>query len=379
MDLERRGNALRVLAYCSNGYGLGHLSRTTALLYALQMAYDQRKRKINGVYGKESLFAILTDADSIWPVEQFGIPMFKLPSKAITANIPGDISAMNSLFRNCSQRLISEFKPDILLLDTILEGVYGEFLDGKLLKSHYSVFVNRERNEHALADSSETELLTLVKHVVVPHRTGEAKVLASPIQSTDWVGSISLSDFVKPLSRSEARDKLGIQSSEEAILLCPGILESDRDRQEFVAVVKALCAVRPSATLYTLGKSGSNYGIPITVFPALEYFAAFDYALGAGSYNTLHELLFACVPSAFYPKARVLDDQNARIKRYVTDGACLELNPNSPLLVNQIEALFQPSVSNELKLTAIKTLQRGGSGRAASLILERFNAWMNSR
>jgi predicted glycosyltransferase len=112
-------------------------------------------------------------------------------------------------------------------------------------------------------------------------------------------------------------------------------------------------------------------------FPAMDVMRAFDVAVSAGGYNTVHELVASSVPSAFFPRARPYDDQAARIHRLATAGACLALEPDARgerLAEVAAELLADGSLRERLARGAANAVRPGGAARAAGLILERWAA-----
>jgi UDP:flavonoid glycosyltransferase YjiC (YdhE family) len=58
-------------------------------------------------------------------------------------------------------------------------------------------------------------------------------------------------------------------------------------------------------------------------YPNALFFNAFDLAISAAGYNTVHELLFFGVPSILIPMEKVTDDQEARARAAERAGAAV--------------------------------------------------------
>jgi UDP:flavonoid glycosyltransferase YjiC (YdhE family) len=116
---------------------------------------------------------------------------------------------------------------------------------------------------------------------------------------------------------------------------------------------------------------------PLTWFPAMEVMRAFDAAVSAGGYNTVHELLASSVPTVLFPRPTVYDDQPARIRRLSDEGVCLALDGDAPgerLAEATDELLARSDLRARLARGAAQAVRTGGAARAATLILDRWAA-----
>lgn len=148
---------MRVLGYCCNGRGFGHVTRVSTLLTAIREELKTRGTALDSYID----IALLTEADTLWPSQYFRLPLIKLPSNTFIlggADNEQRVKKTRGLIRQISTSIIKAFSPDILLLDTLLAGSYEEFLDGEILSSTYTVFINRERKASALDSSVENRL-----------------------------------------------------------------------------------------------------------------------------------------------------------------------------------------------------------------------------
>ena len=361
---------VRVLGYCCNGFGHGHLSRMTALLAALRNELESQDAKIGALD-----LMLLTESERAWPTGILQIPIIKLPSKRfVTENEGGFSGEAKQLLAAASRSVVQSHRPDIFIIDTCLAGAFDEFADGELFRSFYTVFINRERKRTLGLLPSESGLIDLMRHVVVPHTWKESPNVPSGQAPMDWVGPIIVSDCIKPFSRPRARSALGLAPAEQALVVYPGTALTPRESTRAAALFDALHAAAPEARLFCLDSDKEFVGTERLVhFPAAELLAAFDGALCCGSYNLTHELLHAGIPAALYERHRHIDDQGARIARFTEAGACLALQPEIDTnLRGQLLPLFDAQVCRGLSQAARAAVPGGGTQRAARRILERW-------
>lgn len=131
------------------------------------------------------------------------------------------------------------------------------------------------------------------------------------------------------LPRAEARAELGLPADEPCVLVA---LSAD-DPEQLAALVhrvrEVTDAVAPDVHLFaprhTLHGDRLAEVPRVTmrpVYPIARYLRAFDLAVTAAGYNTLHEVVRAGVPGVFVPKAvESVDDQTARARGAAARGA----------------------------------------------------------
>jgi hypothetical protein len=74
------------------------------------------------------------------------------------------------------------------------------------------------------------------------------------------------------------------------------------------------------------------------------HFLGVDAAVCAAGFNTVHELMFAGVPTLFLPQEKVADDQHQRVSSLVEKGAALTANPDD---VGALDAALSILLSTE--------------------------------
>jgi len=146
--------------------------------------------------------------------------------------------------------------------------------------------------------------------------------------------SVSLFQKETALSRDEARKVLGLDLNRPAVLVQLGTGDSDVN-EKMTAALSGLLGWRDVQVILTKqpldkdGKSLAPDGLDIRVvrhFPLARVLRAFDASVCATGYNGVHELLPALVPTVFVSNIRGTDDQEARAQWCHDMGYALRAN-----------------------------------------------------
>ena len=146
--------------------------------------------------------------------------------------------------------------------------------------------------------------------------------------------SVSLFQKDTALSRDEARKVLGLDLNRPAVLVQLGTGDSDVNEKMTAALSgllgwKDLQVILTKQPLDKDGKSLAPAGLDIRVvrhFPLARVLHAFDASVCATGYNGVHELLPAQVPTVFVSNIRGTDDQEARAQWCHDMGFALRAN-----------------------------------------------------
>jgi UDP-N-acetylglucosamine:LPS N-acetylglucosamine transferase len=146
--------------------------------------------------------------------------------------------------------------------------------------------------------------------------------------------SVSLFQKDTALSRDEARAVLGLDPNRPAVLVQLGTGDSDVNEKMTAALAgllgwKDLQVILTKQPLDKDGKSLAPVGLDIRVvrhFPLARVLHAFDASVCATGYNGVHELLPAHVPTVFVSNIRGTDDQEARAQWCHDMGFALRAN-----------------------------------------------------
>ncbi|MFM8825095.1 MAG: glycosyltransferase [Candidatus Nanopelagicus sp.] len=134
------------------------------------------------------------------------------------------------------------------------------------------------------------------------------------------VKPISIFDSKTALSKTDARNLLGLDLNRPAILVQLGIGEADLNAK-MTAALKGLLAwpnlqvVLTKDPIDSIGVNLAPAGLDLRVvkyFPLANVLNAFDAAICAAGYNSVHEELAAKIPTLFIPNTRGTDNQTRR-------------------------------------------------------------------
>jgi UDP-N-acetylglucosamine:LPS N-acetylglucosamine transferase len=133
---------------------------------------------------------------------------------------------------------------------------------------------------------------------------------------------VSLYSKARALSHDDARKVLGLDADRPAVLVQLGTGDSDMNEKMRAALTgliewQGLQVVLTKDPVDAQGKSLVPDGLDIKVqryFPLADVLAAFDGAIAATGYNSVHELLPAQIPTVLISNIRGTDDQDARAK-----------------------------------------------------------------
>jgi UDP-N-acetylglucosamine--N-acetylmuramyl-(pentapeptide) pyrophosphoryl-undecaprenol N-acetylglucosamine transferase len=334
----------RILLYAVNGRGLGHLTRLVAIARWL-------RRLGPFVGGVQLCFITTSEADHLlW---QEGFTSFKVPSRAGLPTSDSERAVILSMARQAVTGWISNFAPDVLVVDTIARGAFGE-LPGVMESARRRVLVTRQMR--ALSPDVAQATVGYDRLLL----TEDAPTLdGAPAGSLDrcvTVGPVLRRESVELLSRASARKALGIPHHASAVLVTSG---GGGDTQQLGALASVLEAHSDAHIVVAAGplhRSGFNNDIPrtarvqvMTDVNLADHLRAFDLAVSAGGMNALHELHQAEVFALVRPQDRELDDQEARGRRLAECGAGAVLPKGTSLLevaravVDALGRSFPPS------------------------------------
>lgn len=188
---------------------------------------------------------------------------------------------------------------------------------------------------------------------------------------------ISLFEHVQSLPREEAAAALGLDPNRPTALvtLSSGVLNDVATPG--AAALGALLA-DPRWQVAVTRSALSQGGVPLAasgrcvelkgVYPLVRYLAAFDAAVAAGGYNSVHELLYARVPTLFVPnRSSGTDDQPARVRWLAENGFALYADESDVEMVRkQASRLHDGTTREELAAACAALPAPSGSAAAAS-------------
>jgi UDP-N-acetylglucosamine:LPS N-acetylglucosamine transferase len=196
------------------------------------------------------------------------------------------------------------------------------------------------------------------------------------------------STLVKPISiynsklsmgKPEARKILGLDPDRPAVLVQLGIGEADANAKLTAALTGLLSwpnlqVVLTKDPIDSQGKNLAPAGLDIKViryFPLANVLNAFDAAICAAGYNSVHEELAAKIPTLFIPNIRGTDNQAARAAWTADNKMALTVDQSNLKQIQENAAkLALQSVRDELAGNCAKLPLANGASDVARIFTE---------
>ena len=325
--------ATRIALVTSNGWGLGHLSRQIAVTLAV------------GARGEVTMFSF---SRGLPVVGMFGIRGEFCASHS-SEWIPAE--RWNAYVERRFQIFLTEVQPEVVLFDGVAP--YVGILNA--LRDHPEISAGwlrrgmwlRGRTEEQLAKSSAFDFVVEPGDIA-----GEADHGPTAELDSIRVRPISLLEVMPLLERTEAAEALGLDPSRRTVLIGLAGQPGDAPTAGNAALDEALdhpdWQVAVVRSPLSQGDRESR-GIAIDgVYPLVQYLRAFDAAVSAAGYNSVHELIPARVPTLLVPKsASQTDNQLARASHLADRELALMANDGDIELVrSQVRALLDSGRSH---------------------------------
>jgi UDP-N-acetylglucosamine:LPS N-acetylglucosamine transferase len=295
-----------IILATSNGIGMGHLARATAVAEELK---DVARPILVSVAGGIAEIPSTT-----------GIPCEYIPGKT-RRWMPAH--RWDRYFRDRLIAIADETGASVISFDGVVP--YPGFIATKIKRPDLTiVWVRRglwQKNLLRFALPFQSRLVDLIiepgdiarsyDHGPTSHRNDAT--VTSPV---------SLYSKARALSRLDARKVLELDADRPAVLVQLGTGDSDMNEKMRAALTglvgwQGLQVVLTKNPVDAQGISLVPDGLDIKVqryFPLADVLAAFDGAIAATGYNSVHELLPAQIPTVLISNIRGTDDQDARAK-----------------------------------------------------------------
>lgn len=313
----------RTIFFCTNGVGLGHMSR--CLSYARRL---QSKASI-------TFFSLASAIDII---ENFGFEADYFVSHYWTCNTSSEWN------RELAVRfgvMLERVQPDVVVFDGTwpFQGVmaacnaYGR-----------PAFVWSNRGLHKERSSSVSVDESLFDLVIVPGELGASfstESLASGRKKI-IVPPVTILDDHELMSRCAARDELGLDAGGRYALFSLGAGNINDIGGVGTDLIGRLESEGFSIVWTRAPISMKDVELPpnvkpLSVYPLVRYLRAFDVFIGAAGYNTCCEVVQAGVPSLLIPNASTRLDDQARRASLVAEHA--------PVVVSDCQTPVQTAVA----------------------------------
>ena len=295
-----------IILATSNGVGMGHLARASAIALAL-------KEYANPI--------IVSMASGIAEVPEFmGIRCEYIPGRD---RVWMSREKWDAYLRDRLLALVDETSARVLSFDGVVP--YPGVIAAKFSHPKLSlVWVRRglwQKKPQRFVLGLQSKMMD---QIVEPGDIARSYDFGPTAIRKDATLTSPVSLFQKndAFTRDEARKILGLDLNRPAVLVQLGTGDSDVNEKMTAALSgllgwKDLQVILTKQPLDKDGKSLAPDGLDIRVvryFPLAKVLHAFDASVCATGYNGVHELLPAQVPTVFVSNIRGTDDQEARAK-----------------------------------------------------------------
>jgi hypothetical protein len=352
-----------IILATSNGVGMGHLARASAI--ALEL-----KEIANPI--------IVSMAGGVAEVPNFvGVRCEYIPGRD-RGWMPRKL--WDAYLRDRLLALIEETDAQVLSFDGVVP--YPGVIGAKLRKNDLAlVWVRRglwQKKPQGLALGLQSMMMDAI---IEPGDFARVYDHGPTKNRKDAVvtSAVSLYQESTALDRDEARIVLGIDLNRPAVLVQLGTGDSDVN-EKMTAALKGLIGWKDLQVILTKkpidanGNSLVPEGLEIKqvrYFPLAKVLHAFDAAICATGYNGVHELLPALVPTVFVSNIRGTDDQEARAQWCHDLGYALRADQADLANITETVKLLQdPEERARLHRMCKKLPEANGAKEAAQILYE---------
>lgn len=346
-----------IILATDNGVGMGHLARATAIAQALQ---DRATPIIVSVAGAVAELPATT-----------GIRCEYIPGKT-RGWIPRN--KWDRYFRDRLLALAEETGAQLITFDGVTP-YPGFILTKNVRRDLTTVWVRRglwRKNRLRFALPLQA---SVIDYTIEPGDFASEYDRGPTARRTDAVltSPVSLYEKEKSLSRDDARRALGLDLNSPAVLVQLGTGADDMNAKMTAALSglaewKGLQIVLTKEPVDSQGVTLIPEGLTVKVvryFPLARALKAFDGAITATGYNSVHELLPAQIPTVFISNIRGTDDQELRAKWCADHGYALSADQGD---LNSITNTVRKLQSEELRRTiAIRCADLPGTNGAEEI------------
>jgi hypothetical protein len=351
-----------VLFVSSNGTGMGHLARLTAM--ARRSGNDVRPQ-------------FLSMSRAVPVVEAEGFAWEYVPSRDDLGIGP---RRWNRQLQRRLARVLLRDRPAAVVFDGTYpyDGLLGGLAAARSAGVDVRAVWSRRGMWRPGGDRGQLRRAARFDLVVEPGDLAAAADRGSTAGRTDAVkvGPVTLLDAGELVPREEAAAALGVDPARPTALLTLGagnVRDLTGDRQRFLDRLLAVPDLQVVVTHALIADQADELGDRVratSVFPISRYFRAVDLAVAAAGYNSFHELVGFGVPTAFVPNPSMpLDDQPARARWAAGAGAALCLEEVTDAAVDAaVEQLADPSARAALAARCREVAQPNGARDAMAAV-----------
>lgn len=347
-----------IIFMVTNGAGLGHLTRGLAIARRLR-ALDP---------SLEIVFFTTSVATEV--IRREGFMYFYIPTKAFLSK-QMNITQWNEMVKQHLSEIIGLYHPIGIVYDGVLpySGLLQELHRHRKLTS---IWIKREGYKTGWdgIDALEDEF----DYVIVPMEFNNNFGRKRETKHKRYCHPITLLDEDEAFSREEVRKAFSAYREERLFYVQLGAGNINNIQGLLEIVQSSLLQIKHARIIL----AESMIGTPIKPidpdikvlrsYPNAQYFKGFDFAISAGGYNTVNELVRFKLPALYIPNEQTqVDDQKSRTQAIEANGLGLVLHQMSSL-DTQIERLVLEKRMILERLQGVN--EPNGAFKAAQLVKE---------
>lgn len=356
----------KILFYCVNGTGLGHLTRCLAIA-----------RQIRALK-PEAVILFLTSSEHVSVLWEEGFPSVKVPSYEFSSRCPG--VPISRLATTLTAQTFATFAPDVTVTDSLAGGMFGELISPLMTNSRKAFLYGHFPNYHKKV--TYTKAFDLYDVYLVPFRPDEEEQLGIrfPGAQTFWTGDVIIRSRAEMLDRAEVQRRLALNPQQPALYVGLGGGGNPQNDAVYRWLLRQLAPVAeqgwqvvvPEQPLAPHCRWSSEFPFikSIRHYPIAEYLNGFDLAISAAGFNCA-EFVYAGIPSLWVPLGFPSTDQNFNAQRFASRGLghLVPLGDNAALAAGWF-ALTAPGAQAQMADAMRAFLPENGAEAAARIILE---------
>jgi UDP-N-acetylglucosamine:LPS N-acetylglucosamine transferase len=352
-----------IILATSNGVGMGHLVRATAIAIEL-------KKYANPI--------IVSMAGGIAEIPDYlGIRVEYIPGRD-RGWMPRE--NWDDYLRDRLMALVDETGATVMSFDGVVP--YPGVIAAKFSHPKLAVvWVRRglwQKKPQRFVLGMQSKMMD---HIVEPGDMARAYDFGPTAQRNDatLTAPVSLFKESEALSREEARKVLGLDLDRPAVLVQLGTGDSDVN-EKLTAALSGLIGWKDLQVILTKqpfdkdGKSLAPEGLDIRVvrhFPLARVLHAFDAGVSATGYNGFHENLPACLPTVFISNIRGTDDQESRAQWGNDFGFAIRGNQSDLHdITAAVKKLQDPEVRSKLAMKCKELPATTGGAEIAKILFD---------
>jgi UDP:flavonoid glycosyltransferase YjiC (YdhE family) len=356
-------NKPTIILATSNGVGMGHLARASAIALALKPIANP---------------IIVSMAGGIAEISEYmGIRTEYIPGRDrdwMTRDL------WDQYLRDRLVALVEETDAKLISFDGVVP--YPGVIAAKVKAPHISlVWVRRglwQKKPQRFVLGLQSAMMD---YIVEPGDIARSydHGPTSKRKDAELTSPVSLFQKDTALSREESRKILGLDPNRPAVLVQLGTGDSDVNEKMTAALAgligwKDLQVVLTKKPIDKDGNSLAPDGLDLKViryFPLAQVLHAFDAGVCATGYNGVHELLPAQIPTVFVSNIRGTDDQEARAQWCHDFGFALRADQADLAdITATVKKLQDPQVRTSLSAKCAELAEVSGSTEIAQIFLK---------